>query len=140
MRCAQHEAECAGVREQELKARPVVEKAGADDVQNVDGVVEQIAGDDGQFKFARAVLARGIGGMHEQRHIQVGRSLEHRPELLGVQIGAADVGGDVAADEAEIAHAAAKLGRGGGRILQRQERPGAEPVALPAIDCASASL
>ena len=68
--------------------------------------------------------------MQEQRHVELGRGVEDRPEPLVRQVGAAHVGGDVAADETEVAHAAAQLGRRRLRVLHRQERPGRKPLRI----------
>ena len=46
----QHQAEGAGMGEQQFQIRPAVEEARADDVEDIDGVVEQIAGDDRQSR------------------------------------------------------------------------------------------
>ncbi len=68
--------------------------------------------------------------MEKQRHVELGGGVEDRPEPLVRQIDAAHIGGDVAADEAVVAHAAAQLRRRRLRVLHRQEGPGREPLRI----------
>ena len=85
---------------------------------------EQVAGDHRQLVVGGAVLAGRIDRMEEQRDGELRRGIEDRPEPLVRQIDAAHVGGDMAADESMIAHAAAQLCRCRLRVLHRQEGPG----------------
>ncbi len=68
--------------------------------------------------------------MHEQRHTEINRRPVDRLELRVVQIDAAHVGSDMAADKAVIPHAAPQFLRGRDRVLHRQQRPAAETFAV----------
>src|ERR1700733_7138202 len=122
----QSRAKRASVGTDEFERWPAVEKTRTDHFQNVDGAVEQIACDDREFVVARPVLAEGIGRVHEQGNAEIDRGLENRRKPAVIQIKAAHVGGNMAADETMIADTTAQFARGRFRVLHRQQSPAAE--------------
>src|SRR5262249_14325714 len=108
-----------------LQARPFVEKPGADQFKNIDGVVEQVTSDNRELVFPGAFLSWRVGGMHEKRDVEIESGLVNGPKLLVVQIGTTDVGGHMRTDESVFAHATAQFCRRCFRILHRQKCPAA---------------
>src|SRR5919197_6524608 len=114
---AQHQAERAGMRADELHTWMAVEKIAADHAEDIDCGVEKITGHHRQLILAGAVSPGRVGGMQKQRHIELLGGVENRPKALVRQIDPAHVGADMAADERVLAHAAAQLrGRRSGSL------------------------
>ena len=67
----QRRAERTAMGAHQLKRGPTVEKARTDNLQDVDGTVEQIARDNRELIIAGAVFPQRIGRMHEQGNIEI---------------------------------------------------------------------
>src|SRR5262249_42231931 len=113
-----------GMRADELNAAVTIEEIAANHAKNIDRRVEQVARDHRELVLLRAILPRRIGGMQEERHVELFRGVEGRVEPFVRQIITAHAGGDVSSDETEVSNATAKLGCSRDRILHGQERPG----------------
>src|SRR5262245_26507863 len=102
---------------------PEIEEAGADHLEDIDGVIEEITSNHGQLVFAGSLLAGRIGGMDKKRHAEIERGSVNRFELRIVKVNTAHVGRDVTPDEAIPSHAADELLCRRARILHRQKSP-----------------
>ena len=127
---AQQQAERAGMGADQLHALVPIEEIAADHAEHVDGGIEQIAGDHGQLIVSGAIPPGRIDRMQEQRHIELPGRVEDRAEGVVRKISPAHIGRHMPADEAMIAHAAAKLRRAPppGPAWAGTPRPGIAPV------------